>query len=332
MSEKLTGKLILITGVSGFIGSLLMPALIKRGAKVIGVDYRKPDKGCCGFINDEINFFDGGIHKLPDDLKSYLDKTGEKITCVIHLAGMSDIHACQEDPLKAFRSNVELTVETLEICRQFDIRRYIFPSTALIYGYQSDSSPIPEDAEKKPENIYAATKLAAENMISGYAKMYSINAIICRLSNVYGVGHESYVHKNLKFWFPIKRSTILFDVLVQIFNGSSRIVIKNGNPVRDFIFIEDVISAIISLVELNSLERCKVFNISRGIGTSIFEFAQKLCEINHKPRSIVVSEEPISIAGPSLVTDNSALKKTGWHPEYSLDEGLRLVSKCMSRV
>lgn len=302
---------ILVTGASGFIGKTLIPELINEGAKVIGVDLKNPNKECEKFPESSFTFFKGEFTKLEERLVKYVQENGSKISYVIHLAGMSNVNDCNDYPYRAFQSNVGLTVQVLEFCKKLGIGRLIFPSTGLVYGYNNERNPIKEDSKKKPENIYAWTKLSAEKMIQGYSENYGLKAVVGRISNVYG-GF-------------IKTNTVLGDIVKQVRNQDTEVVIEDGTPIRDFIFINDVVSALLSFITIESGNKYSIYNISCNKGTSILELAEAVCKINGVPKTAVKSRKPMSEIGSTLVLDNSKLMNTGWKSRYSLNDGLRIM-------
>ncbi|RJQ27352.1 NAD(P)-dependent oxidoreductase [Candidatus Parcubacteria bacterium] len=331
MYRSLIGQHVLVTGAGGYIGVPLIRILVENGARVLGVDIEKPRLVWEDIPSDLFTFMAVDMNTLSADLKGYTKSVGEEVLCMIHLAGLSNVDECNQNPLQAFSYNVGLTVKALDICREHGIERFIFPSTALIYGFQKDPTPVKEDFKENPENIYAASKLSAEKMILGYAKGYGINPIIGRLSNVYGVNDCRLDHNDANHPFPIKRNTILFDLLDQIHNRKDKIVLKDGSAIRDFIHIEDVVGALVMFVTMKNTSDQQVFNVSQSIGTSILKFAQTLCDINNISRDAITSLKPMYEKGPALVVDNSQLKAAGWRPVYSLEAGLRNVCNSLRK-
>jgi len=301
---------VLVTGASGYIGSALIPRLIDEGARVIGIDLRKPSKDFENFAPSSFTFFEGEFGKVVQKLGTHLLKKAPVRSCMIHLGGMSSVNQCNEYPYRAFLSNVDLTCQALEFCRKRNIGRFIFPSTGLVYGNKA-LNPAKEDSQENPENIYAWTKLAAEKIILAYSERYKIKGLIGRISNVYG----SY----------IKKDSIMGDIIKQVQRRSAEVVIEDGNPVRDFIFINDVVSALVSFINLKNDNKNDVYNISFNAGTSILKLAETMCELDGVPRQRVRSQKALDGIASTLILDNTKLMKTGWRPKYSLNNGLRIM-------
>jgi UDP-glucose 4-epimerase len=182
---ELTSTYAIVTGACGFLGRCVTQHLVTAGAQVhcldvhesgIGlpdaVQYRKADITDAGEIFSVL-----GSLRVPPDCEAV----------VFHLAGKSHVGECKNDPRSAVTLNVIGTVNVLEACRNVQVKRLIFPSTALVYASPA-IEPLSEDSRVCPTSVYAATKLAAEHLLQGYAAEYGVSCCIARLGNVYGHG------------------------------------------------------------------------------------------------------------------------------------------------
>lgn len=303
---------ILVTGASGYIGEILIQELITSGAKVIGVDLEYPLETSKHVSKQSYFFLKGKFEELKGKLASHIKEKQIKISCVVHLAGKTNVQECHNNPYGAFQSNIELTVQVLEFCRETNIERFIFPSTSLVYDYNNSSVPHIEDSTKKPKTIYAWTKLSAENMIQAYSKNYGLKTVIGRISNIYGGS--------------LKENTVLSEILKQAWSNKEKILVEDGNIIRDFVYVDDVVSAIIFFLDLKEKNKFSIFNISQNVGTSIFNLAKTACQINGLPISAVKSRIHMRDIHNVLILDNTKLKNTGWNPQYSLTDGLRILN------
>src|SRR5204863_4327675 len=111
-------------------------------------------------------------------------------TVLFHLAGIAHAGYCREEPLCAAAVNVTGALAAVEACRRRDVRRVLFPSTALVYGPEA-RVPASETDPPCPTSFYAATKLAAEALLQGYASDFDVAVDVVRLGNVYGFGTAS---------------------------------------------------------------------------------------------------------------------------------------------
>ncbi len=203
----------LVTGACGFLGSRLIQALLDKGAVVVGVDSSKKTPECFHEYSksSSFHFIHGSFEKKSEEVLSKLKAEKRGKTAVFHIAGLAHAEECEKDPVKAFESNVLLTFQVLEFCRQNKIMKFIFPSTGLVYG-NHQKEPVIEDTPPTPQNFYATLKLSAEILIMGYSKSFQTTCIIARLGNVYGQGSH--------------RDTVFSTIVKQIKNGK-RIIVRD---------------------------------------------------------------------------------------------------------
>lgn len=305
---------ILVTGACGFLGSRLVKDLLDNGAFVVGIDYNQefPEKFAEVAKHNSFRFIQGDFPKKSDAALSELlsEKRGE--TAIFHMAGIAHAGECEEKPVKAFESHVSLTFHVLEFCRRNKIERFIFPSTGLVYG-DYRRQPVTEGTLPSPQNIYATLKLSAETLIKGCSKSFQITCIIARLGNVYGPGSN--------------KDTVVSTIIKQIKDGK-RIVVRDLTPIRDFIYIDDVIEGLIRLLISTDKHECSTVNLSTGIGTSVFNLIKMASRISSLSESKVQPQRDSEPSNSTLILDNSLLSKiTGWKPRYTLSEGLSLTLK-----
>jgi nucleoside-diphosphate-sugar epimerase len=311
---SLNGHRILVTGASGFLGSRLVKALLDNGAFVVGIDSNKqfPEHFADIIQHKSFCFIHGGFPEKSDEALSELLSEKRGITAVFHMAGIAHAGECEENPLKAFKSHVLLTFQALEFCRQNKIGKFIFPSTGLVYG-DYHRQPVTEETSPTPQNIYAGLKLSAEAIITGHSKSFKITCFIARLGNVYGPGSNE--------------DTVVGTVIKRIKNGE-RIVVRDLTPIRDFIYVDDIIEGLIRLFVSTDKHGCYTVNLSTGIGTTIFNLVKMASRIGSVPINEVQPQGNYEPSNSTLILDNSLLKKfTGWKPRYTLSEGLSLTLK-----
>ncbi|MBF0570622.1 MAG: NAD(P)-dependent oxidoreductase [Candidatus Omnitrophica bacterium] len=309
MTPHLKEHRVIITGACGAIGFALSKRLAEAGAMVIGLDragsqetFAADVKGSRLYIGDLLN-----IAFLTNAFQE-ASKFGS-VTAVLHLAGQSDANQCEVDPPLAYRQNVILTANVLEASIKHRISRFIFPSTAYVYGTEYQEK-IKEDFPVLPWGVYSLTKLSSETIIKSYVNLGSINADILRISNTYGPS-----------W---KRNTILGDMISQA-EGNSKIILRNLRVVRDFIYMDDVIEAFMRLI-VAERPGCHTLNLSTGQGTSAGELASLFCDIWGLPQEAVESPADPKATASWLVLDNQALYgRLGWRPSISTREGLKKI-------
>jgi len=311
---SLNGYGILVTGASGFLGSRLVKALLDNGAFVVGVDYNKQFTEYFAEViqHNSFRFIHGDFPEKSDEALSEILSEKRGKTAVFHMAGIAHAGECEENPVKAFETHILLTFQVLEFCRQNKIGKFIFPSTGLVYG-DYHRQPVTEETSPSPQNIYAALKLSAEAIITGHSKSFKITCFIARLGNVYGPGSN--------------QDTVVSTIIKKIKNGE-RIVVRDLIPIRDFIYIDDVIEGLIRLFVSTDKHECYIVNLSTGIGTSVLNLAKIASRIGSVPINEVQPQGNSEPSNSTLILDNSLLKKfTGWKPRYTLSEGLSLTLK-----
>lgn len=304
----------LVTGACGFLGSHLVQALLDKEAFVVGVDSSSeaPEYFHELTKNSPFHFIHGSFNEKSKETLSMLLSEEREKKAVFHMAGLAHAGECEKDPVKAFESNVLLTFQVLEFCRQNKIGKFIFPSTGLVYGDHLKRKAVEEDL-LSPQNIYTATKLSAEVLIRSYSKSYGLSCIIARLGNIYGPGSHS--------------DTVVSTIINQV-RHAGKIIVHDLTPVRDFIYIDDVIEGLVHLLVSIARPECYIVNLSTGTGTSILNLAKMASRIASVPNTLVQPQGNSEPSNSTLVLDNSLLLKiTGWKPIYTLSEGLSLTLK-----
>jgi nucleoside-diphosphate-sugar epimerase len=298
---------ILVTGASGFLGRKLVPELLRHGAHVLGVDQSAwpGDTGATPKGIENYRHLQADLAGDLDPLADFLSQVPRSRRGVFHLAGLADAGNCKEFPDAAFKANVALTFRLLDLCRRVGGAKFIFPSTGLVYG-DGLMRAATENDPVYPHSVYASTKIAAEALVRAYAVNYGCSAVIARLSNVYGPG--------------IGENTVIGRILAQVSRGE-RIQVHDEHPVRDFIYIEDVVHALVALYPVELRPDDIIVNISTGEGTRIGEVVRSadhaFCGQHGRLR-------PTSGNTSShLVLANDKLKKlTRWAPSTGIGDGL----------
>jgi nucleoside-diphosphate-sugar epimerase len=310
MKEWFSQQKFFITGGAGALGRCLIRQLLAHGARRIVV-FDQP----AAIENMEkseaaaVTCVAGSI--LVD---SELQQAIRGCTAVLHLAALTHVDRSYDEPLHFFEVNSLGTGRVLEACRLHNVRQVIYMSTSHVYGLPLEPS-VSENHPTQPLSIYAASKLAGEVAVQGYANSYGFSAVIMRLANLYGAS--------------INPETAIGWAVDQV-NRGRPIELRNLRSIRDFIHVDDVIEAILRLALLNTTVGSRIVNISTGRGYSVGEMANTLALVAERqgfPKpEILPSTDSQEEKVPILVLDNSLLKSlTGWGPRVSLEEGLASV-------
>ena len=283
---------ILVTGSGGFLGSHLVEKLIRKKSKVIGLS-----------INP------GKAHKMipiRGDITKVTNISND-MSCIVHFAALTDVDYCQKNPKECFATNVLGTQNMLEIARKHD-SKFIFASTSQVFGIPK-KLPISENANLNPSSIYAASKAAGELLCETYSKSYGLDITVARSFSIYGPKSPPYL--------------VTTKIITQIINGN-KIRIGNLSPKRDFLYVSDAISAFELLINKN-LKGFSKFNVGFGKSFSIREICKKLVQISRK-KIFIESDKNLFRKSeiPNLVCDSSKIKKLGWRPKISIEEGLQM--------
>jgi nucleoside-diphosphate-sugar epimerase len=246
----------------------------------------------------------------------------EKIDVFFHFASQTSIDGANQDIENDLRTNVSGFVHLLEIFRDLGMRPVIIiASTATQVGYTNSTIPHDADHPDNPITFYDISKLTAEKYLLTYAKDGWLKGCSLRLCNVFG-GSSNYGAKD---------RGIIDKVFMKAVNGEKISFYDDGNFVRDYIYIQDVISAFWEAFDNINLTNQRVFYIGTGKGISIkdaFILAQNIAseiQPNQYPILSIPEPKPSSIMNSrSFVSDPSDFcKLTNWKPKYNLELGLR---------
>lgn len=295
-------KKILITGATGFIGSVLATELNKRNASVY----------CMARNIDKARETLPGMRLIEGDILdvSHVFRTIENIQpeFIFHLAGAAiqkqnmDYHA----NIAGTKNILHALMATGEQCL------FIFTSSDSVYG-AGQMNPYVETDVPVPHSPYAVSKYQAEQEIIHYANEYDINCVIARLSNVYGPQDKNVSH-------------LVTGQLQRILAGEPPVLNSNGKPVGDFIYIDDIVEGLLTLGEhcLCSRFRGDIFNLCTGIPTQVIDVVNTILELTDSQSLVPTLNE--SANTPEFVKQVSAEKcrhTLGWAARTSLVEGLK---------
>lgn len=293
---------ILVTGGAGFIGSHLADELIKKGHEVVVVD--NLSTGSKLNLNKKAKFYKVDIQ----DKKINNVFLKEKPDIVFHFAAQINVRRSVESPMEDAKINICGSLNILENCKKFRIKKIIFSSTGgAIYG-DANIIPTPEDYAEYPLSPYGIAKLATEKYLNYYNKVFGVSFVVLRFANVYGPRQNSKGEAGVIAIFCDK-----------IFSGKQPIINGDGLQTRDFIYVSDAVGAAILAMQT---EKNGIFNIGTGRETNIndiFSIIKKESGFNLKE-----SHGPAQKGEQqrSCLNFSSAKEVLGWEPKHGLEEGL----------
>lgn len=228
----------------------------------------------------------------------------------VHLAANTGVGPSIEDPMQDCTINVVGTLTYLEACRLNAVRRFVFASSGASVG--ECKPPIHEELAPHPASPYGASKLAGEAYCSSYARSFGLGTVALRFGNCYGPlsGHKT---------------SVVAKFIREAFAGECWEIYGDGGQTRDFIYVEDVIDAIILAGTAGSLEG-EIFQIASSTETTVSELATKLAAIlksrGVRPPDMRYANARVGDVVRNYSDTTKARAHLGWSPKVSLDEGL----------
>jgi UDP-glucose 4-epimerase len=302
----------LVTGGAGFIGSNLVDALLARGDEVIVVD----DLSTGRRENLEPGLAAGATLVEADirDRAALEELAGrERPEAIFHLAAQIDVRKSIADPAFDASINVGGTANVLEAARAAGVRRLVFSSTGgAIYGEgDGQQLPLTEDAPLAPEAPYGQSKHAGEGYLALYERLYGLSTIPLRLGNVYGPRQD-----------PLGEAGVIAIFCGCLREGRRPTVFGDGKQTRDYIYVGDVVTAMLAAVES---EATGPVNVGTGIETDVLELVRALGELGDG-ESFEPEMAPARTGEVQRISvdPGRAKRELGWKPEMGLAEGLRL--------
>lgn len=284
--------MILVTGVSGFIGKHLLSSLIKEyGARNIVALTSLPVAECPYLLHNDYQF----------DVDFFTRAGYDTIHTVVHAGAFIPKSSAQSGDWAACNKNIVNTDRLLK-AHLPNLKKIVFLSTVDVYG---NDDVISETSAAIPVSLYGASKLYCEKMIATFCSAQDKVCQILRIGHVYGPGEEQY-----KKIMPVMFNRLLAGEPLQIFG--------TGNEIRTFIYISDVIKAILQAIKLPNSEG--VINIAGKQQISIKGLVEKMIAVSGKDSSI--EYQASTVPGRNLVFDNSKMRQLLLATEISLDAGL----------
>jgi UDP-glucose 4-epimerase len=295
----------LITGAAGFLGSHLANQLAREGHMVRGLD--DLSTGDPQVLDPDVHFTRGDVNDRPK-LWTLL----QEVDCVYHLAARISVPESILYPREYNLVNVGGTVSLMEALRDVGIRRVVLASSGAVYGEQ-DIQPMTEGQTPRPGSPYAVSKLAAEYYVSTIGKLWGIETVSLRIFNAYGPGQH----------IPASHPPVVSYFLRQATRGGTLVVHGDGNQTRDYVYVDDVISAMVAAATAPNLNGL-VVNVGSGVETSLRSLTKLMLNVTGSSANVVFNSQ--TSAGLSRLSADLTLagQKLNYKPAIRLEEGLRL--------
>jgi len=298
---------ILITGGAGFIGTKLANKLSKKN-KIYILDFPSKIKKKSKYLKN-CSLVSGDIRN-----KNTFSKINNRIDLVYHLAALCSTEMSEKYPRQCYATNVDGTKNLLKWCIKKKVKKIIFTSSMAVYG--RNSPKIKENAKCKPVSVYGKTKLMSEKIL--LTQSDKIKTIILRLFNVYGPGQD--LNNEVQGMFSIYLKHAISYKKVFVKGSLSR--------VRDFVYINDVISAL-----KYNYKSSDIYNVGSGKPNKVIDVIKSIfkhLKIKFKKNLIQNIKKHKGDTHISYANINK-IKKIGWSPKYNLQKGSKItISKINS--
>jgi UDP-glucose 4-epimerase len=240
----------LVTGGAGFLGSALANWLVGAGHEVRALDNLLA--GDAGRLDPRVLFERGDVADIPK-LWTLL----QGVDCVYHLAARVSVPESMMYPRDYNHVNVGGTVSLMEAMRDAGIRRVVLASSGAVYGDQ-DEQPLHEGLTLNPGSPYAVSKIAAEIYVRTIGAQWGIETVSLRIFNAYGPGQQ----------LPASHAPVIPRFLKSALSGASLVIFGDGEQTRDFVYVDDVVAALVAAASAPGVDR-QVINVGSGQETSL---------------------------------------------------------------
>ena len=298
----LAGKNILVTGGTGFIGSHLVEKLLNIGTNVF-VSHQDTNPHSY-FFKKNLNSKSVLIQLDVKDFKRTLDVISKyEIVYVFHLAAQSIVSTAFINPLETFESNIMGTVNILESCRLYGkVKGIIVSSSDKAYG------KIPRARETDPlvgNHPYESSKSAADLIAQTYFVTYKLPVVVTRFGNTYGEG-------DLNF------SRIIPGIMEAVVKNKMLKIRSDGKYVRDYVYVGDITSALITILKSINKTKGEAFNVSSLENLSVVDLVKKVGEILNVRIRYKILNEAVNEIPIQSINFNKIRKYLGWKPQSNL--------------
>ena len=306
-------KKILVTGGAGYIGSHTVRQLGEAGYEIIVYDNLSSGSAnalLCGslFVGD-----------LADEIALELAFAQHNFDAVLHFAASISVPESVTNPLDYYTNNTRNTLNLLRCCRKFGVNKFVFSSTAAVYG-EPEENPVSESCPTNPINPYGCSKLMSERMIRDYGSSSDFKYVILRYFNVAGAERSGRIGQSSK------KASHLMKLACDAALGNRTAVsifgtdfdTPDGTGIRDYIHVEDLAAAHIdALSYLETGGESEILNCGYGQGYSVRQVLDKLKEISGVDFSVVeIARRPGDPA--CIIACGDRIRQVlGWQPQYN---------------
>jgi UDP-glucose 4-epimerase len=288
-----------VTGGAGFIGSHVAEALLARGDEVVVLD--DLSTGSREKVPEGAELHVGDIRS---DSRALFERARPEV--VFHLAAQADVGTSVQRPDHDAEVNVVGMVQVLEAARAVGAKLVFSSTGGAIYG--ECDGPADEERERRPISPYGISKLAGEEYLAGWNRLYGTGHVALRFANAYGPRQE-----------PSLEGGVVSIFLERLAAGEPATIFGDGSQTRDFVYVGDIARAVL----LAAGHGGGVLNVGTGVETSILELYRLCAEAAGADVEPVLTDPRPGDVLRSVVDPSRAGRELGWRPERTLEEGLR---------
>ena len=305
---KALGMKALVTGGAGFIGSHIVDRLLADGHEVVVLDDFSTGHRSNLPESDALTIVEGDISDAP-----IVKQCMENIDWVFHKAAVASVPKTVNDPVGSSAVNYQGTLHLLEAARNNNVKRFVFASSAALYG---DEPTLPKVETMCPVTLspYAVDKLASEFACGMYSTLYGLETVCLRYFNVYG---------------PKQDPSSPYSGVISIFTDKLKkketpIIFGDGEQVRDFVYVGDVIEANMKAVTTEKVAG-QYFNVATAKKITLNNLLKVLCEIYNTDFKVNYGEVRQGDIKESYAVIDKAILMLKWSPSVDLKQGLKLL-------
>jgi UDP-glucose 4-epimerase len=301
---------VFVTGGAGYIGSATAEALLKAGHSVTVFD---------SLVNGHQAAIPAGAHFIQADLgdaavlaAAFAD---QKYAAVMHFAAFIEAGESMKAPGKFFKNNLANTLQLIETAQASGVKRFVLSSTAAVYA--SSDTPLSEDSPIEPANAYGFTKLAIEQVLDWYRRIYGMHFAALRYFNACGAlpGHGEAHHPETHLIPLVLKVALGQRPAADIFGIDYPT--PDGTCIRDYIHIADLASAhLLALAALGDHDRL-IYNLGNGNGYSVREVIETARQVTGAPIPVHEAERRPGDAPKLVASSDKIRRELGWTPRHT---------------
>jgi UDP-glucose 4-epimerase len=309
--------MILVVGGAGYIGSHLVKELVEKEEVVVldnlSTGHREAVDSRAIFVKGDL----GNEEDLQMVFRSY------PIKAVMHFAAYSLVGESVVDPLKYYENNVASTLTLLKVMMKFNVKNFIFSSTAATYGIP-EVELIDETSATAPINPYGQSKLMVEQILAHFSKSYGLNYVVLRYFNAAGA------HKSAVIGESHDPETHLIPIVLQQLLGQREKVsvfgtdydTPDGTCIRDYIHVTDLAEAHILSLEalLAGKKSAEVFNLGNGLGYSVKEVIETCEKVTGVKANVEMADRRAGDPARLVASSQKIFTELGWKAERNLEQ------------